>query len=51
LDMVEKLCHRVAIIDHGRLLTVGTPADLKASLCPGGSLEDAFFTVTREEPK
>ncbi len=28
----EALCHRVAIIDRGELLALGTPAELKASL-------------------
>jgi ABC-2 type transport system ATP-binding protein len=49
LNIVEKLCHRVGIIDHGRLLTVGRPTELENNLCPGGSLEDVFFAVTREE--
>jgi ABC-2 type transport system ATP-binding protein len=28
----EALCNRLAIIDHGKLLALGTPAELKASL-------------------
>jgi ABC-2 type transport system ATP-binding protein len=28
LDEAEALCDRVAIMDHGRILTVGTPAEL-----------------------
>lgn len=50
LEMAEKLCHRVAILDRGKLLAVGTPAELKDRLCPGGSLEGVFFAVTRPEP-
>ncbi|MBX7223451.1 MAG: ABC transporter ATP-binding protein [Blastocatellia bacterium] len=46
LDMAERLCHRVGIINRGRLLAVGTPLDLKAQLCPDGSLEEVFFAVT-----
>ena len=30
----ERLCDRVAIIDHGRLVEVGTPADLVEKHCP-----------------
>jgi ABC-2 type transport system ATP-binding protein len=30
LDEAETLCDRVAIIDHGKLLAAGTPAELKA---------------------
>ncbi len=30
LDEAEKLCHRVAIIDHGRIIALGKPKDLIA---------------------
>lgn len=46
LDMAEKLCSRVGIILRGELLAVDTPQKLKERLCPGGSLEEAFFRVT-----
>lgn len=46
LDMAERLCHRVGIIDHGILAAVGTTADLQGTLAPGGSLEEVFFAVT-----
>ena len=32
MEEAERLCDRVAIMDHGRLLTVGTPGALKASV-------------------
>jgi len=32
LDEAEMLCDRVAIMDHGRILTVGTPAELVRGL-------------------
>jgi len=47
LDMAERLCDRVGIVSGGRLLAVGTPADLSGRLCAGGSLEEAFFAVAR----
>lgn len=28
----QRLCHRVAVLEHGRLLALGTPADLSARL-------------------
>ncbi|HMV98972.1 MAG TPA: ABC transporter ATP-binding protein [Acidobacteriota bacterium] len=49
LDMAEKLCHRVAIIHQGEILTVGSPQQLKNQLSAGGSLEEVFFAVTRAE--
>ncbi len=32
MEEAERLCDRVAIMDHGRLLALGTPADLIATL-------------------
>jgi ABC-2 type transport system ATP-binding protein len=37
MDEADALCHRLAIIDHGRIIAQGTPAELKASI-PGGYL-------------
>ncbi|MGH8629404.1 MAG: AAA family ATPase, partial [Burkholderiales bacterium] len=32
MDEAERLCDRVAIVDHGRIIALGTPAELIASL-------------------
>lgn len=37
MEEADALCQRVAIIDHGRKIAIGTPSDLKASV-PGGYL-------------
>jgi ABC-2 type transport system ATP-binding protein len=37
MEEADALCHRIAIIDHGRVIALGTPAELKASI-PGGYL-------------
>jgi ABC-2 type transport system ATP-binding protein len=42
LEVVERLCDRVAIIDRGRIVTCGTQDELRAG---GESLEDAFVRV------
>jgi ABC-2 type transport system ATP-binding protein len=34
MEEAERLCDRVAIIDHGRVRDVGTPAELIARYCP-----------------
>ena len=34
MEEAERLCHRVAIIEHGRLIEVGTPDDLVQKHCP-----------------
>ena len=41
LDVVQKLCDRVAIIAHGTLVAEGTVAELSR----GGSLQDAFVDI------
>ena len=46
LEVVERLCDRVAIIHNGRIVTCGTLEDLRAS---GESLEDAFVRVVGAE--
>jgi ABC-2 type transport system ATP-binding protein len=49
LEMAERICDRVGIISRGRLLAVGTPTELRDRLCPGGSLEEVFFAVARDD--
>ncbi len=46
LEMVERTCSKIGIINKGQLLAVGSIQDLKSSLCPGGSLQNIFYTVT-----
>ena len=41
MEEADRLCRRLAIIDHGTILTVDTPAALKRSL-PGGHLLDVW---------
>jgi len=36
LDEADNLCDRIALIDHGKILTVGSPSELKASI--GGDI-------------
>jgi ABC-2 type transport system ATP-binding protein len=45
LEQADRLCHRVGILHRGRLAALGTPAELRQELAPGGSLEDVFFQV------
>ncbi len=41
LDEADELAHRVAVLDGGRIVAEGTPAELKARI-PGGHVELAF---------
>ena len=49
LDLVERLCERMAIVSHGRIAAVGTLDELRAGLSAGGTLEDVFFAVTARD--
>ncbi|WBB59273.1 ABC transporter ATP-binding protein [Streptomyces sp. WMMC500] len=48
MDEAEVLCDRVAVMDAGRILRVGKPADLVAELA-ADSLEDVFLQLTGRE--
>jgi ABC-2 type transport system ATP-binding protein len=37
MEEADALCQRLAIVDHGRIIAIGTPRELKASV-PGGFL-------------
>lgn len=37
MEEADSLCNRLAIVDHGKMIASGTPAELKASI-PGGYL-------------
>jgi ABC-2 type transport system ATP-binding protein len=41
MEEADRLCQRLAIIDHGTILTIDTPAALKRSL-PGGHILDVW---------
>src|SRR5213595_1430187 len=42
MEEADALCQRLAIIDHGKMIALGTPATLKASI-PGGFLLQLRF--------
>lgn len=45
LDEADQLCARIAIIDHGEIIAMDTPANLKASLAVARSIETSFASV------
>jgi ABC-2 type transport system ATP-binding protein len=45
MEEAERVAHRIAIIDHGRIVAQGQPAELK-TLTGTDSLEKAFLALT-----
>lgn len=48
LEVVERVCARVLILDRGTIIADGSPEELKAAT-HGATLEDVFRQVTRAE--
>ena len=46
LEEAEGLCDRVLILDQGRVLADGTPAELRARQGPDATLEDVFMAIS-----
>jgi ABC-2 type transport system ATP-binding protein len=44
MEEADTLCRRIAIVDHGKVIARGTPAELKASI-PGGYLVHVRFSA------
>jgi ABC-2 type transport system ATP-binding protein len=42
MDEADALCHRLAVMHHGRIMAMGTPAELKSAVGPNATLDDVF---------
>jgi len=51
LEEAENFCTRVSIIDHGKILTEGSPASLIADYPGSASLENVFLHLTNRKPR
>ncbi|MGI6298822.1 MAG: ABC transporter ATP-binding protein [Saccharofermentanales bacterium] len=51
LEVAEKICDRVAIIDRGRILFIGTITDMRAKFQSDASLEAMFLRLVESENK
>ncbi len=47
MDEADRLCDRIAIVDHGKLVALDSPPKLKASV-PGSNILEVSFSVTPE---
>ena len=51
MEEADALCDRVAIMNHGRIVTAGTPAGLAAPLGPDATLDDVFIAACGDQPE
>ena len=49
MEEADRLSDRVAILDHGKIMALDTPAQLKLNLGGDASLEDVFLQLTGRE--
>ena len=48
MEEADKLCDRIAIVDHGKLVALGTPVELKRSVAGANVIEVHFNRETEE---
>jgi len=46
MEEADRLCGRLAVLDHGQVIALDTPEQLKRA---GGSMEDVFMRLTHEQ--
>ena len=49
LDVAEKLCDKIGIINKGKLLFVGTLEEMRKELSENKSLEELFMEITKND--
>ena len=49
LDVAEKLCDKIGIINKGRLLFIGTLDEMRKELKENKSLEELFMEITEND--
>ena len=52
IDVAEEVCHRIGIIQKGKLIACGTMAELHGQAKNhDGNLETVFLELTQDEPE
>jgi ABC-2 type transport system ATP-binding protein len=45
MDEIDEFCDRIALINRGRIVAVGTPGELKSRVGPDATLDDVFIQL------
>lgn len=45
MNEIDEFCDRIALIDRGRIVAIGTAKELKAKVGPGATLDDVFVQL------
>jgi ABC-2 type transport system ATP-binding protein len=48
MEEMNEFCDRIGLIDRGRIVAVGTPAELKARIGPNATLDDVFINLVAQ---
>jgi ABC-2 type transport system ATP-binding protein len=48
MEEMNEFCDRIGLIDRGRIVAVGTPAELKARIGPNATLDDVFIDLVAQ---
>src|SRR5208282_626590 len=51
MEEIDQLCDRIALIDRGRIVAIGTSAELKARVGPNATLDDVSSSSSPRPPK
>jgi len=51
MEEADKLCDRIAIVDHGKLVALGTPVELKNSVAGANVIEVQFASESERWPE
>jgi ABC-2 type transport system ATP-binding protein len=48
MEEMNEFCDRIGLIDRGRIVAIGTPAELKARVGPNATLDDVFIGLVTQ---
>lgn len=49
MEEIDEFCDRIALINRGHIVAIGTPAELKDRVGPDATLDDVFIRLVGNE--